>query len=102
MSGNALYALRAARRLCLPLVVTLHGELTCDAHDIYHHSHVLPKLLKQLMVNADAVTAPSTQTLNEAQDFTGVEVGIGDRSFITAWSSRSLLPPSLNIDIAPT
>jgi len=75
VSGNALYALRAARRLSLPLVVTLHGELTCDAHDIYHHSYVLPKLLKQLMVNADAVTAPSTQTLNEAQDFTGVEVG---------------------------
>ena len=75
VSGNAFYALRAARRLCLPLVVTLHGELTMDAQDIYRHSHVLPKLLKRLMVDADAVTACSAQTLTEAQDFTGVEVG---------------------------
>jgi glycosyltransferase involved in cell wall biosynthesis len=75
VSGNAFYALRSARRLCVPLVVTLHGELTMDAKDIYRRSHVLPRLLKRLMVDADAVTACSTQTLTEAQEFTGVEVG---------------------------
>jgi glycogen(starch) synthase len=75
VSGNGYYALRAARRLGLPLVVTLHGELTMDAGDIYRHSRVLPKLLYRLMADADAVTACSAQTLAEAQDFTGLDLG---------------------------
>jgi glycosyltransferase involved in cell wall biosynthesis len=75
VSSNAFYAFSAARRLCLPLVVTLHGELTGDADDIYHHSRVLPKLLTRLMAEADAVTACSNQTLIDAVDFTGVAVG---------------------------
>ncbi len=75
VSSNALYAMRAARSLQLPLVATLHGELTMDATGIYQRSTTLPSLLRRLMLEADAVTACSTHTLDQAQHFTGVDTG---------------------------
>jgi glycosyltransferase involved in cell wall biosynthesis len=75
VSGNGWYAQRAARRLGLPLVVTLQGELTMDADRVYETSTVLPRLLRELLRNADAVTACSGHTLREAEQFTGVELG---------------------------
>ncbi|MCU1458131.1 MAG: hypothetical protein JWL73_2223 [Actinomycetia bacterium] len=75
VSGNGWYAYRAARELGLPLVVTLQGELTMDAGRVYETSTVLPKLLRRLLLEADAVTACSRHTLEEAEAFTGVELG---------------------------
>ena len=75
VSGNGWYAYRAARTLGLPLVVTLQGELTMDANRVYETSSVLPKLLRRLLLEADAVTACSRHTLEEAQEFTRVDLG---------------------------
>lgn len=74
VSGNAWYAYPASRRLGLPLVVTLHGELTMDADRVYETSTVLPGLLRRLMLEADAVTACSRNTLEEAESFTCVNL----------------------------
>ncbi len=75
VSGNGLYAYRAARELRLPLVVTLQGELTMDANNVYQTSTVLPHLLRRLLLEADAITACSRHTLDEAQEFTSVRLG---------------------------
>jgi glycogen synthase len=73
VSTNAYTARDVARRLDLPLVVSLQGELTMDADQVYQHSTVLPTLLRELFRDADAVTACSRQTLDEAISFTGVD-----------------------------
>lgn len=75
VSGNGYYAARLARQLGLPLVVSLQGELTMDATGVYQRSSVLPKLLTSLMQEADAITACSQHTLDEAIRFTGVDPG---------------------------
>ncbi len=75
VSGNGWYALRASQDLGLPLIVTLQGELTMDAEGVYQSSSVLPGLLRELLERADAVTACSQHTLDEAQQFTGVTLG---------------------------
>jgi glycogen synthase len=73
VSTNAYTARSVARRLNLPLVVSLQGELTMDADQVYQHSTVLPSLLRELFRDADAITACSRQTLNEAIAFTGID-----------------------------
>jgi glycogen synthase len=73
VSTNAHTARDVARRLNLPLVVSLQGELTMDADQVYQHSTVLPTLLRELFRDADAITACSRQTLNEAIAFTGID-----------------------------
>jgi glycogen synthase len=75
VSTNAYAARNVARRLNLPLVVSLQGELTMDADQVYQHSTVLPSLLRELFRDADAITACSRQTLNEAIAFTGIDPG---------------------------
>lgn len=75
VGNNALYAAALARALRVPLVVSLQGELTMDATSVYEHSRVLPRLLRRLLERADAVTACSWQTLDEAMAFAGVELG---------------------------
>jgi len=75
VSANAWYASRAARKLGLPLVATLQGELTMDASGVYSRSTALPGLLRRLLADADAVTACSRHTLSEAESFTGVALG---------------------------
>ena len=70
------YGYRAlAKQLGLPLVVTLHGELTMDADHVYESSKVFPGLLRRLLIEVDAVTACSQHTLNEGREFTRVELG---------------------------
>jgi glycogen synthase len=73
VSTNGYTARNVARKLDLPLVVTLQGELTMDADQVYQHSTVLPSLLRQLFREADAITACSRQTLDEAISFTGID-----------------------------
>ena len=75
VSTNGYAARKIAQQLNLPLVVSLQGELTMDAAQVYQHSTVLPGLLRQLFREADAVTACSRQTLDEAIAFTGVDPG---------------------------
>jgi glycogen(starch) synthase len=75
VGNNALYAMAFARLLRVPLVVSLQGELTMDASQVYNRSAVLPRLLRRLFLSADAITACSRQTLDEAIAFTGIDPG---------------------------
>ena len=75
VSTNGYVARKIAANLRLPLVVSLQGELTMDAAQVYQHSTVLPGLLRRLFLEADAITACSRQTLDEAIAFTNVDPG---------------------------
>lgn len=75
VSHAAAHQARAARRLGIPLVVTLQGELTMDATDVFGRSPRLRASLRDLMANADAVTACSAATLREAEQWFGRPLG---------------------------
>ena len=97
VSNNGWYARRAAQSLGLPLVVSLQGELTMDASNVYNTSTVLPHLLRRLLREADAVTACSRHTLAEAEAFSSV--ALGDRGHVipngvNLEEIRSATPPS--------
>jgi glycosyltransferase involved in cell wall biosynthesis len=66
VSTNGYYALRAARRLKLPLVVTMQGELTMDAAQIYQRSATMRRSWRRLIAAADVVTGCSQQVVDEA------------------------------------
>jgi glycogen synthase len=76
-SSNGVYASRLARRLRLPLVVTLQGETVMDDHDVYRHSTVLRLTLRQALRRADAVTACSRFVLADAEERFGLAPGRG-------------------------
>jgi glycosyltransferase involved in cell wall biosynthesis len=67
----------AAKKLGIPLVATLQGELTMDASHVYQRSPKLRALLRDLLTNADAVTACSRHTLEEAEEWFGARIGRG-------------------------
>lgn len=71
VSSQAHYATWAAQTLDLPLVVTLQGELTMDATQLYQRSERARGLMRKTLDSADAVTACSQQTLDEAEAFMG-------------------------------
>jgi glycosyltransferase involved in cell wall biosynthesis len=71
VSCNAYYAMQAQRRLGLPLVVTLQGELGMDAGGLFQRSAFARTLLRSVLISADAITACSEQTLAEAEGFYG-------------------------------
>jgi glycosyltransferase involved in cell wall biosynthesis len=75
VSPSAWYVARAARQRGLPLVVSLQGELSMDADGAYEHSWFLRRTLKRLMRTADAVTACSRSTLDEATSWAGLDLG---------------------------
>lgn len=75
VSAAAWHVSRAARWAGLPLVVTLQGELTMDADRVYERSPFLRRTLRDLLAGADAVTACSRHTLEEAVAWSGVELG---------------------------
>ncbi len=75
VSGNGHYALRAARTLRLPLVTTLHGELTMDASRLFERSAFARRTLREVLRESGAVTACSQQTLQEAERFFGASLG---------------------------
>jgi glycosyltransferase involved in cell wall biosynthesis len=75
VSSNAYYALMAKRRLGLPLVVTLQGELSMDATGLFQRSAFARSLMRAALEQADAVTACSGQTLAEAEAFLGRPFG---------------------------
>lgn len=80
VSAAAWHVSRAARWAGLPLVVTLQGELTMDADRAYERSPFLRRTLRDLLAGADAVTACSRHTLDEAADWSGLE--LGDRATV--------------------
>lgn len=75
VSSNAYYALQAARRLQLPVVATLQGELTMDESGVFQRSRFARRLLRTVMRTADAISACSATTLQEAEGFYGEPLG---------------------------
>jgi glycosyltransferase involved in cell wall biosynthesis len=65
-SGTGYYALHAARHTGLPLVVTMQGELTMDANDVYQRSAFLRATWRALLDRADLVTGCSEHVIREA------------------------------------
>ncbi len=66
VSSNGYYALRAAQRTRLPLVVSMQGELTMDASAIYQRSATMRRSWRRLLTAADVVTGCSQQVVDEA------------------------------------
>ena len=75
VANQAPYAQHAARQLGLPFVVTLQGELTMDATQLYQRSARARALMRRALLDADALTGCSGQTLREAQEFLGQPFG---------------------------
>jgi len=75
VANQAPYAEYAARHLGLPFVVTLQGELTMDATQLYQRSERARALMRRALLGADALTGCSGQTLREAQEFLGQPFG---------------------------
>ncbi|RYX82262.1 glycosyltransferase family 1 protein [bacterium] len=75
VSSNALYALRTARSLDLPFVVTLQGELTMDASQIFQKSGAARDMMRSVLTGADFITGCSGQTVQEAEEFMGAPFG---------------------------
>jgi glycosyltransferase involved in cell wall biosynthesis len=71
VSCTAPYVMQAARRLGLPLVASLQGELTMDADQVFQRKESDRRMYRDLLAAADAVTACSKQTLREAVEFFG-------------------------------
>ncbi len=75
VSYNAYYALQVKRILNLPLVVTLHSELTMDANRSFQRSTFMRQLLRTVLTEAEAITACSSDTLVCAEQFLGKSLG---------------------------
>lgn len=75
VSVNAAYAVAAGAALRVPLVVTLHGELTMDATRLFEREPWARRVLRATLDAADAVTAVSGQTLAEAERWYGRPFG---------------------------
>ena len=75
VSANAHYAVDAANRLGLPLVVTLQGELTMDAGQIFQHSAFAKGMLRSALKHATAISGCSRKTLEDGEAFYGTPFG---------------------------
>ena len=69
VSSNGYYALLAKRAMKLPLVVTTQGERTMDADHLYEKSIFMNRVLRQLLVEADFITACSKNTLDDMERY---------------------------------
>jgi glycogen synthase len=76
-SANGIYATALAAGRRLPLVVSLQGETVMDDHDIYQRSTALRAGLRLGLRRADAVTACSRFTLDDAVSRFGLPPGKG-------------------------
>jgi len=63
---NGVYATALAPLVGVPLIVTLQGETTNNAHDIFDHSILLRAALRTAVKRAAAVTGCSRFTLDDA------------------------------------
>lgn len=75
VSSNGYYALLARRALQLPLVVTTQGERTMDAAQLYQHSAFMNRVLRELLAEADFITACSRNTLTDIEQYWGKAFG---------------------------
>lgn len=75
VSSNGRYALLASKDLKVPLVVTMQGELTMDATDVYQRSAQLRRSWRALLGSAAVITACSHFTLREAEAAYGCAFG---------------------------
>lgn len=69
VSSQSHYAMVAQRRMRIPLIVTLQGELSMDASGIYQRPGFAQSLMLRTLKSADAITACSKHTLTEAENF---------------------------------
>ena len=76
-SANGVYATWLAKRLRVPLVVTLQGEAVMDNTDIYERSLTLRTSLRIALRLADAVTGCSRFVLDDAERRFGLPRGRG-------------------------
>lgn len=76
-SANGVYATWLARKLDVPLVVTLQGETVMDDHDVYEHSLTLRLALRTALRRADAVTGCSRFVIEDAERRFGLSRGKG-------------------------
>jgi len=75
VSSNAWYAHCAAAALKLPVVISIQGERTMDAHGIYSRSPLYNRVLRKVLFCANKVTACSAATLGDAEAFLGYRLG---------------------------
>ena len=94
VSSNAHYALIAQDRLKLPLVVTLQGELTMDANQIFQKSPQAQNILRRAMDKAQVVTACSAKTLRDGEEFYGKALGEKTRVVFNGVNLRAFAPPT--------
>ena len=78
VSTNGYYADRLSRATGLPLVVSLQGELTMDANQIYQRSRTLRRTWRRLLQRAQVVTGCSQQVIDEAIEAYGP--GLADKA----------------------
>jgi glycogen synthase len=76
-SANGVYATWLARRLGVPLVVSLQGETFMDDRDIYEHSLTLRLGLRRGLRRAAVVTGCSRVVLEDAERRFGLPPGKG-------------------------
>ncbi|HVS85855.1 MAG TPA: glycosyltransferase family 4 protein [Gaiellaceae bacterium] len=77
-SANGVYATWLARKLDVPVVVSLQGETVMDDADVYEHSLTLRLGLRAGLRRADAVTGCSRFVLDDAERRFGLRPGKGD------------------------
>jgi len=75
VSANGHYGAIAAHALGLPLVVTSQGERTMDAERVYEKSPFINKVMRDLLARADCVTACSRDTLEDLEQWSGIQLG---------------------------
>lgn len=80
VSSSGYYAMNAARRLKLPLVTTLQGELTMDASRVFQRSRFAQQLMRDVLTRSEAVTGCSAHTLAEGAAFLGASFGTRGRA----------------------
>lgn len=65
-SSQLFHLTRFAGRYRIPLILTTHGEISGDVHDVYGRSAYVRASFRYAARRAAAVSAPSRQTLEEA------------------------------------
>lgn len=75
VSSNAYYAVRAAQRLDLPLVVTMQGELSMDAAQVFQRSAQARRIWRGALDAAQIITGCSEYVLREAEAVYGKPFG---------------------------
>lgn len=71
ITSNGFYALHAKHALGLPLVVTTQGERTMDAAGLYQRVELMNRMLREVLGQANFLTACSQDTLDDMLRYFG-------------------------------